>query len=130
MRRRTILLPIRPSPIMPSSICVCLSAYSVKRDPCRMVPKRTIIREQKRSVARRSVGSIEPSGLRLDSIEQIFPGRDKRVRTFTLEVSGELFIVNSGTGERRDYFFGIAAIDRQNVAHGSMIGERKQRLFG
>jgi len=79
---------------------------------------------------RKSVRAFERRRFGHDSIKQVFPGRDKGVRTFPLEPGGEFFIINPGPAECGDYLFGIAAVNRKNFTNLAMIGERKQRLFG
>ena len=89
-----------------------------------------IVHEQIRFFTGNQWVALSPAVLVLIRSSRSFQDATKEFRAFTLKVSGELFVVNSGLRERRDHFFGVAAIDRQNVAHRSMIGERKQRLFG
>ena len=46
-----------------------------------------------------------------------------------LELNGERCIVHTNLCESGEYFFGIAAINRQHVIHCPVIGKGEQGLF-
>ena len=72
-----------------------------------------------------SPGSFEQNVFRRNGGEQLVPGFDEGLGAFTLEIGGELVVVDARLAELGDRLLGVAAVDGQKLTQFAMVGEGK-----